>query len=873
MPEGFKAGSAWMDVKPNIDEAEWRAKIAAAVEGAAAGSGPELRRGLTEGIQDAIPPGFTGGPGERIGKDLTDGIGRGIQGGAPDIQKKIKDPLEKSSAPAKESGTKVGAAFGAAFSDNFAEKVQAVSATVDDIVGGHGKSAGSAFSAKFGDQVKANITTGSVMAALGPAGMEALAKQSGDRSGFNFTEAMGGRVRGELPAAVEAPVEDSGKKAGAKGGQAAGKGFAGGMSPLILGAFTAAATVGPAAILGATALAVVGAGVLITKGNTQLQESYVQLGQKASAAITQAAAPLIPALYASVGVLEQGVARVGPELKSVFAAVAPEVTTMTGGLVSLVANTLPGLASGLRAIAPFAQDLAVDFGKLGSGLGGLFGALGSGASGGMTGFSALTDVVAALLPDIGKIVAGLSGGLGPALHDVANAAIPVANALADVVAALPPHVIEAAALATGALFAAFKVGTLTGIVAEGTSFLSFLVATPAAEAAVTAETEVTSVAMRGLGLAVDAALGPLGLIAAAVTLFGLQSTFATGNLASFTDKVKAAVAAQQAQKKATVDAAAAQVAATESLNNVLATNQIQLAQSAGKAGDSAVAALSFSTAQNGLNDSLSTTIAYYNEASGAASAYGTASEALFGKYQSYSDAQAKFTIDLDNAAKGLKRGKDGFDTNTAAGAANYKLMSTLATANENRAEKLLKETGSQDQANKSLQAGALALDNTARKAGFTASQIDALNLALYGTKNIGSITVPISANTGPALDAVGRMIRTINGDVAYIQVGASSVDVGGKQVHVTVGGRQLSANAGGGPVTAGSISKVGEHGEETVAFAQDAYVLTHGQTVARDSRPGTAAAAPIVNFNYYGTQRPTPEQNADMMRQLAASLT
>lgn len=666
------------------------------------------------------------------------------------------------------------------------------------------------------------------------------ARKAGKDIGAGLSGGAGEELKRDLPKDVEKPLEDSGRK----GGQAAGKAAGGGISPLIVGAFAAAATVGPALVLAATATAVIGAGVLITKGNAQLQESYAQLGQRASAAIQDAAAPLIPQLYASVQVLEQGVARVGPELKSVFSAVAPDVTALTGGLVSLVANTLPGVASGLRAIAPYAQSIAIDFGKLGSGLGGFFQGLGTGASGGTTGLNALTDVLSALLTDIGKLVGSLSNGLGPALHDVANVAIPVANALTDVVDAMPPHVVEATALAVGLLFAAFKIGTLTNLVAEGTSFVGFLRATATTSAIATVEVEGTSVAMRGLAIAESAALGPLGLLAGAVTLFGLQSTFATGGLSGFTSKLQAAVDAQKQQKQAAQDATAAvaeQKAQTDATNNSLSTQQQLLVASAVNSGNAAITALSFAGSQNTLNGELSQTITDFNLAGGASSAYKTALDALYGKYQSYSDAQATFTTDLDNARKGLLKGKDGFDVNTDAGAKNYQLMSQLATANENRAEALLKETDSQDQANRALQAGAVQIDNMARQAGFTKKQIDDLNIALYGTKNIGSIKVPISADTSGAYAQLHRLVYDINNTAAYVQVGASGTSVGGHQLFAHGGVRGA---ASGGP--RGGRTVVGEHGIELVDLPPGTTVHSNPDSQRMLAQGGVGAEVHVV---------------------------
>jgi len=742
------------------------------------------------------------------------------------------------------------------------------------------------------------------------------ARTTGEKSGKNFGAGFRDQLGKDLPGLLP-PVDPAKPRVQ---GQATGKAFAGGMSPLILGAFAAIASVGPAAVLGATALAVVGAGALITKGNQQMQESYAQLGQKASAATQEAAAPLIPALMDSVQVLEQGIGKIGPELGSVFSAVAPMAAQLTGGLVSLVSNTLPGVASGLKAIAPFAQDLATDFGKIGTGLGGFFAALGSGASGGMAGFTALVTVVEQLLPDIGQIIASLSNGLGPALGDIVRVAVPVADALTNVVNAFPPKVIEDAAVATAALFAAFKIGGLVGAVAEGTTFLGFIKGAIPAEAALATETSTLSASFAAM-------LGPIGAVVALLPLltskagtYSLATADMSGKTQDLSSFVKtlgteikssgdlgrqsgqdldlfvrslrdmqssgadvsptlSALDAQMLKLKDSNPALAAQeyarvlkdlgltaqqgaaefprfagavkdlgtagsVAAygTIQVNNALATNQIQLAGSAQKAGQSAVAALSFASAQGGLNEKLAGTIADFELAKGASSAYKTALDALYGKYQSYADAQAVFTTALDGAKTGLKGGKDAFDLNTAAGSANEAILSGLVTANANRAAALLEETGNQQLANQALQAGAVQIDNMARSAHFTQKQIDALNLALYGTKNIGSIQVPIGANTKPLYDAVGRAINWANNQIAYIQVAASGTSVGGRQL--LAHGGIAGAAAGGGPRS--NLTWVGEHGPELIPLQPGTMVHSNPDSMRMAAEAGRGGGGEMV---------------------------
>lgn len=315
----------------------------------------------------------------------------------------------------------------------------------------------------------------------------------------------------------------------------------GGISPLLIGAFAAAATAGPGLLLAGTSTAVLGVGALITKSNANLQAGYQQLGQDASQAITDATAPLIPQLQGAITVLDQGIGQTGDELKSVFAAAAPEAQDMARGVLDLVDNALPGLETGVKAIAPYSSQIAADFGKLGSGVAGLFSGLAGGASGGMQGFNALIDLASHLLTDVGQIAGSLSNGLGPALHDVEEVAVPVATALTDVVDAVPPGMVRGAADAVAVLFAAFQIGKISGAVAEGQSFLQFLglakteakaaatevEALGVAEEATAAKTGVMatagaagSKAIGGLGTAASLATGPLGLIIGGAGLLG-----------------------------------------------------------------------------------------------------------------------------------------------------------------------------------------------------------------------------------------------------------------------------------------------------------------------------------------------------------------
>jgi hypothetical protein len=815
----------------------------------------------------------------------------------------LKPVFDEAKRDAKSYGQQAGDEFGKSAGDQAATTTTQRLRDARGRFVAAGKDSGEGFTEGFEDDAGQRL--GEQLAARNKASM----RKGGDQAGFDFTDAFGGRVRQDLPDKVEKPLEDSGRK----GGQKAGEGAAAAISPLLIGAFAAAATAGPGLILSATAGAVLGAGAMITKGNADLQSSYQQLGRDASDMIETATAPLVPSLQGAVEVLDQGLGHAGRELQSVFAAVAPDAQDLARGLLSLVDNALPGLASGLQAIAPFTSEIAADFGKLGAGISGLFSGLGSGALGGTAGFSALIDLASHLLTDIGQIVGALSNGLGPALHDIDTVAVPVAGALTDVIKAFPPGAIRLAADAVAALFAAFQIAKISGAVQEGATFLTFLKGTTVA--ATEADGALAGMAAKGVGglsTALSAAAGPLGVIITGAGMLGnylghlagVGSTVgqSVGDLAiqmenaaqgsgaaqdSVTSLAQALASAPfgaGAKGLGEVDAALMQLQASDPQGAATEFYQIQQAleaqgksaadvakmfpqytkavqdaqlQAEATAGSSkaltgsidvltvsmgdatlkaqenarqsaaaTLAALGLSDGSSTLATSLDITLQAFSENSSAASALQQAYDALFGKYASYSDAQAKFTVDLANVAKQVTGGKDAVDLSSEAGAKNFEVFKQLADANESRAEALLRETGSQDKANQSLQDGALALDAAAKKAGFTKDQIDQLNLALYGTKNLSNLSITVGADTDPAINSVNDSLRYIDNQVAYVQVQAVGSIAGGKQL-LAHGGEVSSVGAAAAGGVHGSLTMINEQGPELVRLPTGSTVFTN----------------------------------------------
>lgn len=639
------------------------------------------------------------------------------------------------------------------------------------------------------------------------------------------------------------------------------------------GGFGKAFAIGAGAILGSPVLAeaaLAGIPLMLTavsgyflSHSPDVQRAFAAFKSDISTEMTSAVQPLVPAAEGALSQLDALFRTETPRLGGYFVQLGPDLGILTGGITSLVTNVLPGFDAVMNQSQGASTAFAKGLGLAGEGVAHLLEGLAGGAQGGATGFVAVMTLLDHLLGIIGTDFGRLANSAGPLLATLEPILSAVANDLVGIttsgittgldllnslLSALPVDVVRGGADAVAMLFAAFKIGTLTGIVAEGTSFLGFLTSAKIGEVALTAETEATSVAMRGMGLAVDAALGPLGLIAGAMALFGLQSTFATGNLTGFIGKVQAAVDAQNQQKQATLDAAAAQVTAVAEVNNVLAIQQQLLVKQTTTSTQATLAAMSFGTTQGGLNNQLSTAISDYNLAKGAASAYGTALSALAGNYGSMQAAEAQVDSNLLSLIDHQKQSTNSFVVGTAAGDQNIQMMQGYSQSILTAAQSIVQQDADTGHAANTNQD----LTNYINKQRDAFIQQESKILGsrdaakklfdqYIDIKNIGTITTKVNADTSSALDAVGRAIKYIDSQVAYIQVGASGN---------TVGGHQLLAR--GGPVDEGDTAIVGEEGPELVMFGKAGRVIPNDKiTVASGSSTATSSSGgmTIQNLN------------------------
>jgi len=224
-----------------------------------------------------------------------------------------------------------------------------------------------------------------------------------------------------------------------------------GISALLAGAITTGAAIGAPALLAGLGAAFVGVTAIALDQNDLLGADYLDLGNKANAALQHAVAPLAPTMHAAVTSLESDLTSLQPTLDGLFANAGPDITAFTGGVENLVGGLLPGLSKALGNSQVIADDVAVSMGSLGAGVGSFFTGLtrDSQATG-----QGLTDVVGIASNALGTL-GNIAGSASAAISGDLMAVTPAVNGVLDGLNKLAnPATVGAAAGA----FAAFKLG-------------------------------------------------------------------------------------------------------------------------------------------------------------------------------------------------------------------------------------------------------------------------------------------------------------------------------------------------------------------------------------------------------------------------------
>lgn len=141
-----------------------------------------------------------------------------------------------------------------------------------------------------------------------------------------------------------------------------------------------AAVAGPAlggllasAVLAGGGLGVIGLGAFLLREEPEMVRAATSLMDTVKSVFTRAAQPLLEPLVKSLNVFETLVVRIGPQLRGMFADIAPAIVPFAVGLERLVENSLPGFQELIEAANPFLRGLADVLPGLGQSFSNFFG--------------------------------------------------------------------------------------------------------------------------------------------------------------------------------------------------------------------------------------------------------------------------------------------------------------------------------------------------------------------------------------------------------------------------------------------------------------------------------------------------------------------
>lgn len=362
-------------------------------------------------------------------------------------------------------------------------------------------------------------------------GLTALMSQQGGDAGRTFTATFSHAVQDEIVTASlasmlspDSPVAEeivngageTGGKAGKKMGSEAGKAAGDSMSPLLKAAIVGGLAIGPGAILAAASVATVGLGALVVRSNRDIQAEYQKLAADVGATLTQATAPLVPAVEASLVSVDGMVKEVAPDIKALFADAEPDLFTFTQGVDSAAEQFLPRFAQAVNDSRGIVADFSSGLGTIGAGAGNFFTGLTTDAQATGRGLEDFERLAGTALGTAGQVIGSFSAAASSAL----DAIVPAADGVLTVIDKLAnPATIGAAGGALGAkMFGSSLQGGLQSI-SDG--FLSVAAKSEnaggllgkisgAAESASSGFSSMADVMGGPWGMAVGAGIGLLG---------------------------------------------------------------------------------------------------------------------------------------------------------------------------------------------------------------------------------------------------------------------------------------------------------------------------------------------------------------------------
>lgn len=372
MPDGFKVGSAYIEVDADGDVA-----VRKIISDLKAGK-PRIER-----VADEI--------GQSVGRKLGSGV-----------EKNLRATKGRLSVLATDIGDTVGTRISSTMNKQLRDAKGRLGNTADGL------------GTEIGKRVSSSMTKSMRVGDGLGAGASAAGRKIGQDLGDGIDDGAATQVR-KSPKTKKA-LDSVAERANA---QFKGLVFAGAFAGLPAAAGIAA--VGTIAALAVIPAALVGAAAKLQAGNEDVATSYTRLGDTATAVMQRASSVLVGDLVAGTDKLEAGMRRLEPTLTGAFQRASPAVEGLTNSVLVFADEALPGMITGLTKTEDVMRGVQVLAKSTGRGVSDFFANVSEGSASAATNAGVLGRIIQDLAGFAGSLLANLSNGGTTVLPLFANA--------------------------------------------------------------------------------------------------------------------------------------------------------------------------------------------------------------------------------------------------------------------------------------------------------------------------------------------------------------------------------------------------------------------------------------------------------------------
>lgn len=236
-------------------------------------------------------------------------------------------------------------------------------------------------------------------------------------------------------------------------------------SPLVAAGIAAGSILGGPLALGAVPILFGGIAAAVLAKNREIKEDFTRLGEGIVADLTTDTQPLVPYFRGIAGDISTQFQTIRPQLRAIFGDLGPEIQTVTGGVLDLAHNAMPGFTNAVHNAEPVMQGISDLLAKTGTGLTGFLNEISGGMPGAASVLSQVGDIIERILPVAGHLLTFLSqvaSGALPVFSSELGMALDLLDKLLTVLGPIAPELGTIVGVALSAA-AAFKLlGALTG---------------------------------------------------------------------------------------------------------------------------------------------------------------------------------------------------------------------------------------------------------------------------------------------------------------------------------------------------------------------------------------------------------------------------